>query len=241
MKLIIQKGEKYTNEDFFKQVIHYEYIDGITLNVAKTNDDVLVVFNLASSSNVLIKNIYESSYQQLKNLEVISLETVIRYLSQINYPKKILLNLIPYKLMQLTEEQNKLLIEEYKTYARLLKNCLQDINLQIGIHSVSRSLLEFVRKSNITTSFGFAVVGYDLNYIDVDYYIFTVDMLNLPLIKQQIGLGKDVIIYIQNDFELSFIYDMFLGAKKTDLTKEIYKDVHLMGNYPEVLKKTFDK
>lgn len=105
MKLIIQKGEKYTNEDFFKQVIHYEYIDGITLNVAKTNDDVLVVFNLASSSNVLIKNIYESSYQQLKNLEVISLETVIRYLSQINYPKKILLNLIPYKLMQLTEDK----------------------------------------------------------------------------------------------------------------------------------------
>ena len=239
MKIIIQKGEKYSAKEFFNKIIDLEYIDGITLNVAKTTDNILVVFNLASSSSVLIKNIFTSSYEQMKNLEIIRLESVIRYLDQIHYPKKVLLNLIPYKPIQLTEEQNKLLMIEYENYASQLEEMLKNLNIDIYIHSASRSLLEVVRRKEIPCQYGFAIVGYDLNYIDVDYYVFTVEMLNFPLMKQQINLKKKVMIYVQNDYELSIVYDLFIENKKSSVTEELSKEIYVIGNYPELLQKMF--
>lgn len=239
MKLIVQKNSKYTLSDFFSRVIYFDYVDGIILNVAKTLDNVLVVLNLTSGEESFTKTVYSNEFIKLKGLEIVPLSEVIRYLNRINYSKKVILNIIPYQPIQLTEEQNKLLLEEYKMYVKNLKEILNGSNINIYIHSVSRTLIDFMKQDDLKVKYGFAIVGFDLNYIDVDYYVFTVQMLNFPLLKQQIDNQKEVMIYIGTDYELSYLYDIFLGDKKTNLTEEIFKSIYIIGDYPEILHKTF--
>lgn len=240
MKLIAQKNSKYVLLEFFSKIINYDYLDGIALNVVKTQDNVLVVVNLSSTESSYVKTVYSNKFLDLKGFEVVPLNEVIKYLKRINYKKKIFLDIIPYQPIKLTEEQNILLTKEYRDYARNLKEIIGDNpGLDIYIHSISRTLIDFIRREEIKTKFGFAIVGFDLNYIDVDYYVFTVDMLNFPLIKQELDNNKEVMVYVGTDYELSYLYDIFKGDKKTDLTKEIFKSIYIMGDYPEILKETF--
>lgn len=240
MNLIIQKNSKYVLPEFFSKIINYDYIEGISLNVVKTNDNVLVVINLSTSETSYLKTIYSNSFVNLKGFEMIPLSEVMKYLKRINYKKKVFLDIIPYQPTKLTEEQNKLLTTEYKEYAALLKDVIGDDNiLDIYIHSISRTLIDFIRYEEINAKFGFALVGFDLNYIDLDYYVFTVEMLNLPLIKQELEQNKMIIIYVGTEYELSYLYDIFKGDKKTYLTEEIFKNIYIMGDYPEILKEVF--
>lgn len=239
MKIIVQKNSKYTLSEFFNQVIYLDYIEGIVLNVFKTSDNVLIVLNLTSHDEALFKTIYSNQFVNSKGLEMVPLQEVISYLNRINYKKKVLLNIIFYQPIQLTEEQNKLLVKEYNEYVSNLNKILSNNSLILYIHSVSRTLINYLKKGNIKAKLGFAVVGFDLTYIDVDYYVFTVDMLNFPLLKQQLENNKEIMIYISSDYELSYMYDILKGVKKTDLTKEIGKELYLIGDYPELLNKTF--
>ena len=64
-------------------------------------------------------------------------------------------------------------------------------------------------------------------------------MLNFPLIKQELDLKKEVVIYIGNDYEMSLVYDLLFGSKKDKLANDIKDKISLMGNYPDLLQKTF--
>lgn len=240
MKLIVQKNSKYVLSNFFSKIIHYDYLDGIALNVVKTKDNVLVVINLSSTQASYIKTVYSNEFVNLKGFEMVPLNEVIKYLKRINYKKKVFLDIIPYQPIQLTEEQNKLLLEEYREYARNLKEMIgSNSDLDIYIHSISRTLIDFIRREEIDAKFGFAIVGFDLNYIDVDYYVFTVEMLNFPLMKQQLEASKEIMVYTGTEYELSYLYDIFRGDLRTPLTEEIFKSIYIMGDYPEILKETF--
>ena len=239
MKLIVQKNVKYTLKEFFDEIINYDYLEGIALNVVKTKDNVLVVVNLSSQNPSFVKTVYSNEFVNLKGFEMFPLFEIINYLDKIGYKKKVILDIIPYQPIKLTEEQNKLLVDEYKEYARNLKEIFINCNLDIYIHSISRTLIEFIKRENVKGKIGFAIVGFDLNYIDVDYYLFTVEMLNFPLMKQQLDSNKDVIIYFGTEYELSYVYDISKGNNKTKLTEHVFKDVYIMGDYPEILKETF--
>ena len=58
MKLIVQKNSKYVLPEFFSKIINYDYLDGISLNVVKTQDNVLVVVNLSSTVSFYVKTVY---------------------------------------------------------------------------------------------------------------------------------------------------------------------------------------
>lgn len=240
MKLIIEKNSKYTIPDFFSKIINLDYIDGICLNIVKTSDNVLVSINLSTSNNSFLRTISLNNFVNLKGFEMVPLLEIMNYLKRINYQEKIFLNIIPYQPTKLTEDDSILLVDMYKEYAKLLREII-DISrdLNIYIHSISRTLIDFIRKEDVKTKFGFTISLFDLNYIDVDYYVFLVDMLNFSLIKQEIDMGKEVVIYIGTDYELSYIYDIFKGDKKTNLTEEIFENIYIIGDYPEILKTTF--
>ena len=239
MKLLAQKNVKYTLPEFFSKVINYDFISGIVLNILKTKDNVLVVVNLRSADENYLNTIYANEFLNLKGFEMTPLKEVINYLNRIGYKKKVILNIIPYLPVQLTEEENKRLFLEYLEYVKKIKEILKNNNLDMYIHSVSRSLIDLIKKENIKSKLGFAIVGIDLNYIDVDYYVFIVSTLNIPLLKQQLDNSKEIMVYVSTDYEISYLYDIFKGNKKTDLTKEIAKSIYLIGNYPEVLNETF--
>ena len=81
MNLIIQKNIKYNIQEFFNKVINLDFVDGISLNIGVTKDDKIVIFNLSSGNDELVKSIYSNTYNQLKNLEMVMLEDVLVYLN----------------------------------------------------------------------------------------------------------------------------------------------------------------
>ncbi len=239
MNLIVQKSIKYNSQEFFNKIINLDYVSGITLNIAATKDNVLVVFNLASGNEVLIDSIYSNTFNQLKNIEMLTLVDVINYLNKIKYSKKVLLNLMPFEKKCTSEKDTKELYEAIQKYALNLENLLKNNTLDLYIHSSSRPLLNEVMRHDIKCKFGFAITRSDLNYIDVNYYIFPFELLDFTLMKQQLDNGKEVMLFVGTGYEMSYVYDYLLGDKKTDLTKAIYEKVMLIGDYPDILAKTF--
>ena len=98
MNLIIQKSIKYNMQDFFNKVIDLDFVDGISMNVGVTKDDEIVIFNLSSGNDELVKSIYSNTYTELKNLELVMLEDVLNYLNNIKYKGRVMLNIIPLEL-----------------------------------------------------------------------------------------------------------------------------------------------
>ncbi len=240
MNLIIQKSIKYNIQDFFNTVINLDFVDGISLNVGVTKDDKIVIFNLSSGNDELVKSIYSNTYNELKNLEMIMLDDVLAYLSKINYKGRVMLNIIPLEHKCITEDETKALMEKIKLFLNNLENILKDkTNLDMFIHSTSRNLVTLLKNKGLKTKIGFAVTTTDLNYIDVEYYVFAYEMINLILIKQEIDLKKEVFLYLGSAYEISSIYDYLRGSKATDLAKKLYNELNLMGDYPELMKKTF--
>ena len=240
MNLIIQKSIKYNIQDFFNTVINLDFVDGISLNVGVTKDDKIVIFNLSSGNDELVKSIYSNTYNELKNLEMIMLDDVLSYLSKINYKGRVMLNIIPLEHKCITEDETKALMEKIKLFLNNLENILKDkTNLDMFIHSTSRNLVTLLKNKGLKTKIGFAVTTTDLNYIDVEYYVFAYEMINLILIKQEIDLKKEVFLYLGSAYEISSIYDYLRGSKATDLAKKLYNELNLMGDYPEIMKKTF--
>lgn len=240
MNLIIQKSIQYNIQDFFNKVVTLDYINGISLNVGVTKDEKIVVFNLSSGNEELLKAINHNTYNQLKNLEMVILEDILFYLNKNNYKMKVMLNLIPIEYKCVTEEETKVLYEKVDRYANNLIKIFQDKNnLNLYIHSTSRSLINILKEKNKNLHLGFAITTTDLNYIDVNYFVFSYEMINLTLIKQELDLGKEIFLFIGTAYEMSSVYDYLRGAKKTKLADLVYDKLFIMGDYPEILKKTF--
>ena len=77
-----------------------------------------------------------------------------------------------------------------------------------------------------------------MTYIDVSYYVFSYQVLDLLLVKQEIDLDKEVIIYLDSDYAMSKLYELLFDSKNKVGTK-VKNNISLMGNYPELMKKTF--
>ena len=240
MKLIIQKSIKYNMQDFFNKVIDLDFVDGISMNVGVTKDNEIVIFNLSSGNDELVKSIYSNTYKELKNLELVTLEEVLNYLNKINYKGRVMLNIIPLEHKCITEEETKALMEKIKQFINNLESLLKDkTNLDMYLHSTSRNLITLLKNKGLKAKIGFAVTTTDLNYIDTDYYVFAYEMINLILIKQEIDLKKDVYLYLGSAYEMSSIFDYLRGDKATPLARELYDKLNLIGDYPDIMKKTF--
>ncbi len=240
MNLIIQKSIKYNIQEFFNNVVNLEFIDGISLNVGVTKDDKIVIFNLTSGNDELVKSIFSNTYNQLKNLEMVMLDDVLSYLNNTNYKGKVMLNIIPLEHKCVTEEETKALMEKINLFLDNLEAMLKGKeNLDLFIHSASRNLVTLFKNKGLKAKIGFAVTTTDLNYIDVEYYVFAYEMINLILIKQEVNLNKEVFLYLGSAYEMSSIFDYLRGSKATDLAKELYNKLNLIGDYPDIMKKTF--
>ncbi len=240
MNLIIQKSIKYNMQDFFNKVIDLDFVDGISMNVGVTKDNEIVIFNLSSGNDELVKSIYSNTYKELKNLELVTLEEVLNYLNKINYKGRVMLNIIPLEHKCITEEETKALMEKIKLFINNLETLLKNkTNLKMYLHSTSRNLITLLKNKGLKASIGFAVTTTDLNYIDTDYYVFAYEMINLILIKQELDLKKDVYLYLGSAYEMSSIFDYLRGDKATPLARELYDKLNLIGDYPDIMKKTF--
>ena len=112
-------------------------------------------------------------------------------------------------------------------------------NLKIHLHSISRVLVTIIQQKIKNHRIGFVIHEQDLNFIDVDYYVMTMNAFNDTIIDLLLKENKEIILYIHSDYYISFVYNHYLSEKSTAHLQEVFQKINILTNYPEIIHKVF--
>ncbi len=240
MKIIAQKSAAMNSEDFFNNALSKNYIDGINLNVALTSDNKIVVFNNTSTEQAIINTIDNSTLDQLGNYDIITLEETLDQLNQKQSTKEIYINVIPFKTGILTDETIEKVINKMNQYIDNLKTIIEKhSNLPIHVHSINRNLVSMMKNKIKNIPVGFVIYTGDLNFIDVNYYVFTMNVYDEAIIDQLLQKNKGIILYINSDYYLSIVYQGFIQEQQNEVVTKLIDQISIISNYPEIIYKLF--
>ena len=80
---------------------------------------------------------------------------------------------------------------------------------------------------------------YETNYIDVDFYIFSPEMLSYPILKQQLEFNKEAMISSRGCGEMMIIYNFFNSLPQNEAT-ELFNSISFISDYPLIIYKLFN-
>ncbi len=242
MKIIAQKSDALNTNDFFYNSLTKDFVSAISFNVTLTKDEKIVIFNASSIGTAITNTINNTTFQDLQTYEIISLESVLKDLSNKTVKKDLYINLIPSNYELINDENAQEISNRMDNYINEMKRLIDLYkNLTIYLHSVNRSLIERIKNTMPETKVGFAVTGVDLNFIDVDYYVLISNVQNDTIIDMLLKMDKEIIIYILSNYYISYLYDHYLGEKSTPLLQQTLKRLAFMTNYPEIIHKVFNE
>lgn len=240
MKIIAQKSNAMNSEEFFRNALTTNYIEGINLNIALTKDNQIVVFNTTSVSDAIVNTIDNSTLSELNNYDIITLEDTLNKLNQENITKDIYINVIPFKTGILTDENIQQTVIKMNLYIDNLKTIIDKFTrLTIHVHSINRNLVSMLKNKLKNKQIGFVIYVGDLNFIDVNYYVFTMNVYDEAIIDQLLKKNKNILIYIHSDYYLSVVYQGFLKEQENKVITKLVDKIGIISNYPEIIYKLF--
>lgn len=242
MKIIAQQTDALNTYDFWNNVIYKDYIDAMTLNVALTSDNQILTYSIVANNEAIANTIETSTLVELKNYELELFEDTLRNLNERNLKKDIYVNIAPFRTGPLTEENIQITTERMNLYIdEIIRIINQYPNLIIHLHSINRSLVTILKAKISNHRIGFVISNRDLNFIDVDYYVMTMNAFNDTIIDLLLRDKKEVILYLHSDYYISFIYDHYLGERSTLHLQQTFNQLGIITNYPMIINKVFIK
>jgi len=216
------------------------FLEGVGFHVAITKDNQFVIFSPVSDNQTTIQTIASKNLNELDNLDLLTLQTVLRFYKERNSQLKIFLNLLP-STIPITSLENlmelKNINENYIKYLLEILKPYQTLNLYLG--SVNASLMQLLKNENTPWKLGIVLFGGNLNYIDIDFFVVGTELLNEEIFNQQLGLDKEVMIYLNNAGDLSVAYEFFRGEKSTALAQSLFNKILFLNDYPDLFLKLF--
>lgn len=241
MRIIAQQTDALNTYDFWDNVINKDYIDSMGLNVALTKDDRVVTYNIYTNIDANINTIENSNLEELGNYELELFEDTLRSLSARGLKKDIYVNIAPFRTGQLTEENVKAISRRINLYIDKIKESIDRYpDLKVHLHTINRSIATVLKDKIKDHRIGFVISNRDLNFIDVNYYVMTMNAFNDTIIDLLLRENKEVILYVRSDYYISFIYDHYVGEKSTPHLQQVFKKLKIMTNYPEVINRVFN-
>jgi len=237
VKIISHKNIKYDYDAFFTATINNPIIDGVAFDILMTKDKKVLIYTPSENHISTIDTIQKSTYMNLKNSDIISLEEVLTKFTNSN--KKIILNLLPIISNTLTSDNyidvNKLNQEYVITVKKIIDKFP---TLEFYLCSAYDNLVQQIRLINPTKKIGYIINNLSTSYIDVDFYVFTVNVLDEKIINQQLSFNKEVMIYILNCDDITTVMK---GISKRIMSGTINKialnEIYFINNYPELFWK----
>lgn len=222
-----------TPKEFLEEVKTIDYIDGLKVDVAKTKDNKIVILNPTSNQNLAVEKISNSTLQETKESNFILLDDLMKQYQSIK-KRMIVMALVGAKLLSFQE------IDTYTTALAEVVNQYPDT--EIGICSLSHSLILNIIPKIKKAKIGVVLEPANLNYIDVDFYVFNANMLDARIFKQQDNNGKESMIDLTSWTNLQQTINFFReeNTKKT-LTEAQINRISLIGNYPEIIYRSIQK
>lgn len=102
-------------------------------------------------------------------------------------------------------------------------------NLTYYISSNNYNIIYYLKQTTLKYKIGVLLNPNELNYIDVDFYIFPTEMLNYSIIKQQLDIKKEVMIISYNNKDIITINNFFKSISNTNLPL-IINNLYLITN-----------
>lgn len=239
MKIISHKNI-INDYSIFITTINNPIIDGILFDIWMTKDKRILVFTPKENYTNSIENIQISTYQNSKDFDIIPLEEILLKINKSN--KKIILNLLPIisnTIYNSTLQNVNKLNEDYVFAVKSIIEKFPSINFYLC--SAYDNLVYQLKQITPNKRIGFIINNLSTTYIDVDFYIFTVNVLNEQIINQQLSLNKEVMIYIINCTDMNTIIK---NIKKLNTLGNInissLNEVYFISDYPELFWNLFN-
>lgn len=240
MRIIAQQTDALNTHDFWDNVASNDFIYGMSLNIAFTQDNQVLTYNMAVGNNASINTIESSNLTQLQNYDLELFEETLKNINQRNIGKDIYINIAPFRTGTLTEENIQNDTERMNLYVDKIKETIDKYpNLKIHLHSINRSIITILKQKIKDHRIGFIISNRDLNFVDVDYYVMTMNAFNDTIIDLLLRENKEVILYINSDYYIAYIYDHYKGEKSTAYIQQVFEQLGIMTNYPEIIYKVF--
>lgn len=242
MNIIAHKTDFYLTDEFFRDIITKEYVDGIALDIVLNNENMLLVYNYKTAGDNTVGQIQNLPLNQIIQSNVLVLEDTLEriYENRRNIP--IYLNLIPNTLSIENDEDLKALNKRNNEYVMELDKVLKRYSgLNIKMHSISRNLVLLLKKVFLKNEIGFVVSTGDLTPTEVSYYVFPTYMIDDNVFRELRLNNKGIMIYIDNDGDLAIVTEKYNCDSTTDFSNEILQGLSFIIDQPILLDRIFRK
>lgn len=218
MKIIAHKSNLYNNKTFIESVNSLEGLTGVMLDVVMTKDKKVLVFSRVTTNKITINTIQNNNLNELTYYDILTLEDALTMLN--NFKEKIIINLLPLNEAILIEDYEKV-VSNNLSYTEEVKKVIDRFpNLNIYVCSSSYNLLYQIIKIFTNRKKGVVLNEDSGSYIDVDFYIFIPSMLNEKIMAEQLDIGKEVMIIMEDADDISIVLS-FLENNRSN--KENYQ------------------
>ena len=203
MMIIAHKSNLYNNKTFIESVNNLEGLTGVMLDIVMTKDKKVLVFSRVTTNKITINTIENSNLSELTYYDILTLDAALSMLN--NFKGKIIINLLPLNEAFLIEDYQKV-ISNNLSYTEEVKKVTDKFpNLNIYVCSSSYNLLYQIIKIFTNRKKGVVLDENSGSYIDVDFYIFIPSMLNEKIMAEQLSIGKEVMIIMEDADDISIV------------------------------------
>lgn len=218
MMIIAHKSNLYNNKTFIESVNNLEGLTGVMLDIIMTKDKKVLVFSRVTTNKITINTIQNNNLSELTYYDILTLEDALAMLN--NFKGKIIINLLPLNEALLVEDYQKV-VSNNLSYTEEVKKVTDKFpNLNIYVCSSSYNLLYQIIRVFTNRKNGVVLSEDSGSYIDVDFYIFIPSMLNEKIMTEQLSIGKEVMIIMEDADDISIVIS-FLENNKNN--KENYQ------------------
>ena len=142
MKIIAQQNNSSNAHNFWLNVTQKDYIFGMSLNIALTKDNQVITYSFNDNNSAIINTIESSTLNQLNNYKIELFENTLKKLNQMNMRKDIYVNIAPFRVGILTDENILATTERINLYIdKIIETVNRYPNLTIHLHSINRNIL----------------------------------------------------------------------------------------------------
>ncbi len=230
MKIVASKNNLFNMDEFLSSNHSRDYVHGLFVNIVKTKDDELLIFDFVDDNFKDLLSMEEKSLQELYPKSIVFLEQFLNQVQSYEIKKDLYLNLLlNFNVIDPQEIENYI--------ANLLVILRQYPDFSFHLCSRHQPLLTHLKNYDLNYPLGFIVSSG--NYIDVDFYIFSIVYLNAKILLEQHERNKKLMIHLESWDDLDFVDNFFEEAK--ELPSSLVNQVHVIGTYPEIIYRSLEK
>lgn len=239
MQIISYKNNITNFISFLNSVINTNYIDGLSVPIIKTMDNQIIVFDDNMGEGTSTEVLQNSTINDLQDATIFTLERMLTALTNINgFNKRIILKVYPLVLPILSNETIQYINTQNRVYIQTIKTIIDKYpNLNISLTSINTNLLQEMKRSITNYKLGLIVDQANPIYVSVDFYILKPIMLDEVILKQELDVGREIMISITTGDDLSITHSFF-KENSNFLKNELLLKLTFITGYPEVLKST---